>query len=175
MNTKICSKCNIEKNISEYYNKKNGKTSQCKECSKKENKIYRENNKEKCNNLTKIWLKKNPDKRSDINKKYNNQNKDKIKEYQKEYRIKNIDKIKEIQKNNGKKTYQKRKEYLKIYSKENKYHSKYNKNRKKIDFNFKLKTLLRTRLYQELIKNNASKKISIIKLLNCSIPFLKTI
>ena len=50
MKTKICTKCGVEKDIEEFYNRndsKNGKRPVCKECTKINGYKYREENKEK--------------------------------------------------------------------------------------------------------------------------------
>lgn len=80
--TKLCSGCNVEKDVSEFYRVehcKNGLNSKCKECVKKRVKAYRDANKTKTANLA---------------KEYRKNNKDKIRAYQREYREKNEEKIK---------------------------------------------------------------------------------
>ena len=71
MNTKKCSKCKIEKNISEFHRlRKNDNTrfkSQCKNCS---------------NETTRLWKHKNKDKIL----KYREENKDKAEKYRKEHK-----------------------------------------------------------------------------------------
>jgi len=80
MEKKICSKCEIEKDISNFYQdkrKSDGLYSQCKECFLTKNNLYKQNNKEKIkskrkdyyqsNKLTeiervKLWQKNNKDK-----------------------------------------------------------------------------------------------------------------
>lgn len=65
MKIKKCTKCGIEKTISEFYKRKTGKfgvDSVCKECKRIQNrltdKIYREKNKEKISKQKKIYYKK---------------------------------------------------------------------------------------------------------------------
>lgn len=91
METKICSKCKIEKGVCEFYNNKSrfdGKRNECKVCSniqstlynqknkKKVNKIkqkYVENNKEKVKQSKKDWFNKNPHYKNEWTvKNYNN-------------------------------------------------------------------------------------------------------
>jgi hypothetical protein len=80
---KKCSKCEIEKPLSEYYKKKNGFKSQCKQCSSTYGKKYYSSNKE-VHNLKMI-------------EHYEN-NKEKYQTNQKKYRIENKDKINNIAK-----------------------------------------------------------------------------
>ena len=84
METKICSKCGIEKELCEYQKNsrsKTGRRSECSECSKKikklrpkerlsiYNKNYREKNREKLRERGKIYYLKNIDKERERNKK----------------------------------------------------------------------------------------------------------
>lgn len=78
---KKCSKCNIEKRLSEFSkdcHQKHGYNTSCKECIKKRNMEYKKKNK----NKLKIW-----------NKKYRENNKKAIKKYAKVYREENKEKI----------------------------------------------------------------------------------
>jgi hypothetical protein len=72
---KVCSKCKIEKNITEFNKRKesnDGYRAECKECYNLVKKKYRENNKEKLKESQKNWLLNNPEKRKKIQDKYNN-------------------------------------------------------------------------------------------------------
>jgi hypothetical protein len=134
---KICKYCNIEKDINEFYSKQ----AMCKECSKLENKKYRENNKEKIKYKGKLYYKNNIDKI-------------------KEYRENNIEKIKEYQQT-YQQTYQQKydtKEYMKNYNKE----------RRKYDDLYRLSSNMRRRI-RHIFKSNGYKKNSISEqLLGCS-------
>ena len=58
---KTCTKCNIEKSLSEFRERKNrasGFYSACRECESKYNEKYRKNNKEKIKKLVQLWRKK---------------------------------------------------------------------------------------------------------------------
>ena len=102
MEKKICSKCNIEKEVCEYnkkYVSKNGTQyykSQCKTCQSEDEKIKRLKNPE----YYKIWYDKNREERNEYRSKYYEINKEKIKDKNKLYidkhriyRKKNIMKI----------------------------------------------------------------------------------
>jgi hypothetical protein len=94
METKICSKCNLEKNVCEYHKNKNNKDGvnrYCKLCAINRSKEYYEKNKEKILLLYK-------DSRSEYNKEYRKKNKEKEKERFKKYYYDNLDKMKERQK-----------------------------------------------------------------------------
>ena len=74
---KKCTKCNIEKDFSEFGNEKKGKNglkSKCKECE---------------NNYRKQYILDNPEKRKETIKKYDLKNKERKKEYGRQWRIKN--------------------------------------------------------------------------------------
>lgn len=104
MKTKLCRKCNLEKNIENFRLKKdkNGKYyrySYCKECEKIELKKYRKNNYKK-------YYEKNKEKIKEKNKLYRENNKEKISkyynnEYMKKWRENNPDKLKEYSKKNN--------------------------------------------------------------------------
>jgi gas vesicle protein len=98
---KICTKCNIEKNESEFFKdkgKKDGLRCECKECFKQ----YLIKNKDKISKQKKEYSKDyliiNKDKISKQKKEYYNKNKDEVSKQHKQYRIENKDKIKKINK-----------------------------------------------------------------------------
>jgi len=124
---KTCTKCNIEKEYSDFYKfnrSKDGYTSHCKECRKKEVKKYREENKEKISVGLKLWRHKNKEKIKESKKLYYEDNKEEILIKNKKYRDSNKEFIKELndryQKNNKEKLKEKKKIYnSKESSKEN--------------------------------------------------------
>ena len=80
---KNCTKCKIEKKLTEFWKDKcarDGLSFQCKECRNKQKKEYRLNNKNKI---------------KEHNKEYRLNNKDKINKHNKEYRLNNKDKKRE--------------------------------------------------------------------------------
>lgn len=93
--TKICSKCNIEKELSEFYKSKTGKygvRSSCKLCyaenekcyyqkNKEHKAAYQQDNKEKISKRTKLWVKNNKERIQ----KYNQNNKESISRRKKKY------------------------------------------------------------------------------------------
>lgn len=93
MEQKICKKCNIQKNIIDFYFLKNRKNydSICKECKKKYVENYRKANKDKVKEYRKKYFKIyrsiNKDKISEQQKIYRNENKEKSNEYAKKYRL----------------------------------------------------------------------------------------
>lgn len=94
METKICSKCNIEKDVCEYHkdkNKKDGLNRYCKLCAINHSKEYYEKNKEKISSKHKNY-------KLEYNKEYREKNKEKEKERFKKYYYNNLDKIKERRK-----------------------------------------------------------------------------
>jgi len=139
-----------------------------KEKISKRMKLYNEKNKEKIANYKREYYIKNKDKINERNKKYdkNNKeknlqrhrkyyicNKEKLTVRYKEYRLNNKEKIKEYRINNREKL------------------NTYQKNRMKSYLIFKIKRNLRTRINRLLNGNTKSAKT--IKLLGCSVEFLK--
>jgi len=166
METKICTKCLVEKNISEYGKHPNTKDKlqcRCLQCRRIDKKEFYKKNKEKIN--------------SD-NKKYRDNNTEKLIEYSRNYYKENktelLDKKKEYYKKNYEIIYEK----LKIYNKKNKekinkHKNNYNKEKKISDPLFKLRMLMRDRLnkyfkYSSLNKNNRT-----FDIIGCTPQFLK--
>ena len=148
MKTKICTKCEEEKELSNFNKNKNykdGLSYWCKECISQykkdyalKNKNYRDKNKIKC----KKWYEENKEEALQQCKKYRIENKEKISKEKNKYRLKNKNKI-------NKKLVEKT----------------------KIDINFKLAKNLRSRILKALKGIAKSKKT--LKLLGCTIKELK--
>ena len=146
----ICSKCKIEKEITEFKkdkSKKLGRSSQCKECQKPYAKKYQKENLDKWHEYNKKWRKNNSDKQKEINKSWYLNNIEKHKQNMEEWRKANPN-------------------YMKEWYEENR--KEYNKKRREKwanDHIFRLKGNIRTRIYHSIKnKNNAS-----FKLLGCPI------
>lgn len=102
--SKVCKKCEIEKDLNCFYKEKHGKFgigSICKSCKKEYNiqnieKIYKQhkeyyiNNKEEHKKRMKKWRLENPDKAKEIIQCYEENNKEKVKNYRKQYKLKYI-------------------------------------------------------------------------------------
>ena len=105
MENKVCSKCKIEKELSEFHFKnktKNIKMSRCKICSKnaykcKSRTACHQNNIEKRREYARSYYINNKEKASKANKKYNKDNIEKIQIRTKKYREKNKEHIKKYQ------------------------------------------------------------------------------
>lgn len=180
---KVCTKCNIEKDLDCFAKNKyskDGLRNDCRDCYRETRRIYRQNNKEKLKEKQNHFIENNKDyfkeyaqnnKESlkEYRKKYDLENSDEIKTARKEYRIKNDDKIKKYQKE-----YRfKNKEKLKILKKEyynksgkykkrdrKEYNKNYQKNRKEIDKLFKISSNIRTLISRSIkYKNEKSENI----------------
>ena len=86
---KICCRCKVDKNITEF-NKakrnKDGLANACRICSSIYNKKWRKDNPEKCKKSQEKWLGNNLTKRKEYTEKYYEDNIDKFKRYTKNYR-----------------------------------------------------------------------------------------
>jgi hypothetical protein len=181
METKVCVKCNIEKQISKFRKRKDSKDgliTECKECSYFVWKKYRDNNNEKI---------------KDQKRKEYIDNREKILLRVKNYREENIDIIREKDNDSSKKNYQKDPNKYKIYYEDNKkniliYKKKWsekNKEKNKIkkniyhslrlknDIIFRLKCIMRSRLLSFLKTRNITKKNKTFDIVGCSPEFLK--
>jgi len=88
MNTKICSKCNVEKQVNNFCKRKTSKDGLnlwCKDCVKE----YAENNKEVLTKYQKDIYQKNRDERLKSQKIYAQEHKEEISEYKKKYKREN--------------------------------------------------------------------------------------
>ncbi len=187
METKICKKCKIEKDVS-FFGKnrqhKNGISNFCKLCNNKKIEKYRNSNKEKIKERKRLEYLKYKDRYAEANKKrreknpeynkkylskYYSENKEILKIKQKEYYENNKDIILEKQKNYILNNKDRRKKYHTEYREKFKnklknYHKEYLKNRRNNDILFKLKGILshRVRCFlksRDIRKNNRIKDI----------------
>ena len=183
LNNKKCTQCHVTKSMDDFANKKNsknGKQHYCKKCKNKDDndryyadrenildqqKAYYHKNKERLAENRKSRL-ENPQKRAELNAK------------RRAYREKNKEKINEkIRASSPEKKKRKRESDIKYNSKNKdkirRYFREYTKNRKKKDPLFKLKHLIRTRIYQ-IFKVLGISKESTETLLGCSFEHAKT-
>ena len=181
METKVCSKCNIEKELSNFRKRKDSKDgfrTECKQCSYLVWKKYRDNNDEKI---------------KDQKRKEYVDNREKILLKVKNYREENIDVIRIKDNDRSKKRYQKDPNRSKIYYEKNKENiltykkewSEKNKEKVKVKRNlyhslrlkndviFRLKCVMRSRLLSFLKTRNITKKDKTFDIVGCSPEFLK--
>jgi 5-methylcytosine-specific restriction endonuclease McrA len=99
--TKVCSKCEIEKPLTEYHKQGNGLRANCKECKRAIDKQYRQENSEKEKARQKKWREDNPEygkkwreENSEYGKKWREDNPGYGKKYGKKYRQENSEKEK---------------------------------------------------------------------------------
>jgi len=147
MSIKKCKKCGNEKNIIEFRKWRNI----CKKCEYEYNKQYNENNIQR-----KQYGK-------EYNKKYWSYKKEELTKSHKKYYDENTDKIL----NHNREYYQNNKEKV------NKNRNKKDKQKRLKNPNFKILQLLRTRLIEAVKYQKTKKSEKTIKLLGCSIDFLK--
>ena len=98
---KICSRCKIEKSVSEFYKDKSikdGLNNKCKMCASEKNKRWRKANPEKKRELNKKWNEANPEKVRESRKKWKEANPEKIREHDKKWKEANPEKIRESKK-----------------------------------------------------------------------------
>jgi hypothetical protein len=170
MKKKICSKCNEEKEVCEFYKnpkKENEVRNTCKICMNKNSiKNYHDN------------IENEKERRKKYHKQYYLNNKIKENIRTKNYRDNNLEKIKQIQRISKKKEREKNPEkYINLtkeWRKNNpKYSITYNKDRRQIDSLFKLKTTVRNRVRFFLKNKNITKNNSTFDIIGCSPEYLK--
>ncbi len=147
---KICSKCKQEKLLCDFHKNarsKLGFTSQCKKCGNESSAKYRRENLEKVKERHAKYRRENPEKEKKRKAKYRRENPEKIKEYNTKYRRENPENIKE-------------------------HRTKYERERYKNDENFRIRTLLRSRIRNSLKSQSAKKSKRTSELVGCSIDEL---
>lgn len=147
METKICFKCKLEKNISEFgvlNRNKDGLNYLCKICYKEKVKIYRENNIVRLTENRKKFYYKNQKKAQEYSRKYYNENKEHYNKMSSEWNRKNKDKRKNID----------------------------NKHRQSPIV--KLRVNLRHRVYMFLKSKTTIKNKKTIEILGCDFDFIKS-
>jgi hypothetical protein len=170
METKVCTKCNVEKNICEFGKLKSSKDGYryfCKKCRNSIEKTYVGDN---VSERKKKWRNSN---KENIKKHYQ-ETKQTVLDYQKKYRQENLDKI-----NERKKIYYNinKKEILdknKTYRKNTKnIRNIYESNKKKNNTVYSLLCGMRSRICNYLKKSNITKKNKTFEIVGCTPQSLK--
>lgn len=157
METKICKICGEEKTLDNYYFRKdsNKYSNKCKLCHNKICKTYRENNIEKCKELSKKYRENHRDEILLKKAEYREKNREQLKEKAKQYYKDNIDTIKIRRKQQRKKS--------------NETTRKYVANRKKNDKVYVLKCQMRHLLISSFNRKNYVKKSHLEEIVGISI------
>lgn len=111
---KVCTKCNLEKNESEFYQVKGRYIAACKECTKKQVHNYADNNKDKISERSKEYRQAHVEEKRAADKKWRTENKEYKAKIDREYRANNLDRCRE----QSKKRYYERVDYWLKLSKE---------------------------------------------------------
>ena len=95
-NTKVCTKCNVEKPFSEFYRRqssKDGHRTECKLCENTRSKIAYNSNPDYHRGRSRQWRIKNPEKHASAKRSWKEANPEKVKVYEKTYYQKNSEKV----------------------------------------------------------------------------------
>ena len=163
---KICTKCKIEKELTEFSNRpdtKDGKQHLCKDCDAKQAKDYREANKEKIKARRDLRNKANKKKIAATRKAWREANKEKLKVINKAWREANKEKLK------GKATVYYRANKEKLKKQVNARHSK----RTKYDIAYRLEKNLRSRAKHAIKDQRTTKSAPTLDLIGSSVPFVR--
>ena len=147
MDSKICSKCNLEKGLSNFHKWKygtDGYKRECKECRKKETENYYDSHKHKIKFRVSQYRKNNPEKVKEIKQKIYEKDKQRILMVNKLYRENNREKRNE-----------------------------YNRLRKSNDPIFKLKHIMNSRIRIFLKSHNITKNNKTFEIVGCTPQKLK--
>jgi hypothetical protein len=182
--SKICSKCNLEKDIHDYHkdkSKKDGYKNFCKECQKLYSTTYYQLNVNKIRNYSSEYYKSICEtdeykfKRRDYMSKWGEENIDKKKEYNKKYTIENKESLREKKKI----YYDENKDKIKDYREINKERIRKNanlwsSNRRKKDLVFNLSFKIRNLISISIKKRKIIKRTKTQDILGCNIEEFKT-
>jgi hypothetical protein len=161
METKICIKCNIEKEITHFHFRKDtGKhRNNCIECSKRRSKNWYETNKntERYKTLSEEYVSKNKEKISEYNKEWRRLNPEKQKENGDKWRVNNKDKVKKSRMSYKEKNRDKLSEQGKEYYKNNK-EDCYQRSKKIIYFKYANDPLFKFKFNLRKLINNSIKR-----------------
>lgn len=195
---KICTKCNISKDIIHYYKVRSNSDKYrpiCKTCINEDNRKRNEKNKERRSEVSKIWCENNKDKRRDSRLKRYKNDPEKFKDYhikwleknpnyKKEYRQKNRERIliqgkeyrerkKDEINEKSRLWYNENKDKVNQRVKEYRKNTNYIKNRKKSNPLFRLKTNVRNLIRTAIIKRGYKKNSKSSHILGCSFECFK--
>lgn len=155
MASKLCSKCQLDQELSSF-NKdkshKDGYRSVCRMCQKRATNAWYRGNKEYCNTRHKEWIAQNPDRNVELQKRWRETHKKQCAQRCKEW----------YDANKTKDSYEKHRSRRRLYKKQ----------RKESDLNFKILCNLRIRLWHAV--KNGQKRGKTLELLECSIEELRT-
>lgn len=122
MKNKKCTKCKLNKQITEFVKDKtriDGLFPQCRECKNKDKRENYKKNKNKIYEQNKVWVNNNPEKVREIKKRYRDKNKEVLNERSRERYRNNPDKYKEIKRKSYYKNHDSVLKYQENYRKEN--------------------------------------------------------
>ena len=184
MEKKICSKCQEEKEVCEFYTDKSkidGYYSSCKKCKI----IYTKTRVDENKTYLKLWKINNPN----YQKKFREKNPNYVKEYYKNNKEVLLERVKKhyhenketilpkIRERSSKYYYDNREtrlEYRKEYNKNNREkRNEYLSNKKKIDPIYRLSCIVRNRIYSFLKNKNITKQNKTFNIVGCSPELLK--
>lgn len=123
--TKVCTKCNLEKPLTNEYfsrrsDKKDGFETICKECKREYNKKYWEENKEKLRKQKAKYYQQNKDKFAERNKAYRDKNREELIKYGRNYYKENRERLLEQKKEYYEQNREKKLKYREKYYQVNK-------------------------------------------------------
>lgn len=162
---KICKKCSIEKDYSEYYKDKKSKDDHentCILCRKYQKVIYWKNNKDKLTDKRKLFNENNKEHIKERQKKYYQENKEKISENKEKYKNNNKKKLRESSRRYRENNKEKVLNSNRIY-----------KERKKECVIFKLTQTIRSAITKSLKRNEFTKNLKTKDIIGCSFEEFK--
>lgn len=179
--TKVCSKCNEEKEFTCFSKSKGGKYghhSQCKACVKVYHRLHYQKNSETIRKHTAAYYENNTEKAAAAQKRYAERNKEVIKEWRSENYKRNFEQIqvkhKEYYQNNKAAVSERNKEWRTANKdKMREWHTNWQRERRKNDITFRIRGTLHSRVVMA-IKKNSKKAALTMDLVGCTVDELRT-
>jgi hypothetical protein len=181
MTTKVCSKCDEEKELGAFCKSKDGKYgvhSQCRKCVSEYHKLHYQQHSDDIRKRTGSYYEKNKEKALSSQKKYKENNIEAIKEWRAQHYKENSEQILKQQKEYYEKNKSVITETNRIWKSANKdkmreWHTKWQKERRKNDIAFRIRGTLHSRVTMA-VKKKSKKAALTMELIGCTVEQLRT-
>jgi hypothetical protein len=176
--TKVCTKCNEEKEFGEFYPSRGSYTSDCRQCRSEYSKTRYTEKKEHILSLNKIWRENNPGRQKELVDAWYDRNKESLSEHRKNRRVEHRDEVLEREAVYRENNHDSILEYHRTWKSDNEEHCReYNRQyitrRLAEDPLFKLLHNLRARVNMAIKAVSGEKAEKTMELLGCSVQHVR--
>ena len=176
--TKVCTKCNEEKEVACFYPSRGSYTSDCRQCRSEYSKKRYINNKEHIDEINRQWRENNPERQKELSDAHYEKNKESISEHRKNRRVEHRDEILEREAVYRENNHESILEYHRTWRSDNEEHCReysrqYTTRRLAEDPLFKLLHNLRARVNMAIKAVSGEKAEKTMELLGCSVQHVR--